>query len=558
MLAPDGILHSAHRTPHSARFPRPPGDDEEEVLIGLLSGSSTQAGNGRVSGMDALEEESEDGVEEKKSTGPMSSRDKYAIALLIVLYLIQGIPIGLAFGSIPFLLKSKLSYSQLGTFSLATFPYSLKLLHAPIVDAIFHSKLGRRKSWIVPIQIIMGSVMIWMGNNAGVLIETEHPPVNQLTAVFTLLIFFAATQDIAVDGWALTLLSQENLSYASTAQTAGLNSGYFLSFTVFLALNSADFANKYFRSVPSEVPMLSLAAYLRFWGFVSFAVSLWLVFFKREDPVKGDEDDLHLGRIYKSMWEVCKLKHVQLLCAVHLLAKIGFQANEAATNLKMVEKGLNKEDLALVVLVDFPFQIIGGWLAARWSVGDKALRPWIWGFWARLGFAAYYMVILWLFPKPPTPASFFLLLIVSNVLSSFASTVQFVGMSAFHTQIADPVIGGTYMTLLNTISNLGGTWPRFFVLRGVDAFTVATCHVTSSTTKGSTLAAAGAECVSDAGKALCTESGGTCVIERDGYYIMSSICVGLGVILLVTFILPTAKMLQALPLQKWRIKTMPH
>jgi PAT family acetyl-CoA transporter-like MFS transporter 1 len=48
--------------------------------------------------------------------------------------------------------------------------------------------------------------------------------------------------DIAVDGWALTLLSQENLSYASTAQTIGLNSGYFLSFTVFLAFNSPDFA----------------------------------------------------------------------------------------------------------------------------------------------------------------------------------------------------------------------------------------------------------------------------------------------------------------------------
>ena len=27
------------------------------------------------------------------------------------------------------------------------------------------------------------------------------------------------------------------------------------------------------------------------------------------------------------------------------------------------------------------------------------------------------------------------------------STVQFVGISAFHTQIADPLIGGTYMTV---------------------------------------------------------------------------------------------------------------
>ena len=47
--------------------------------------------------------------------------------------------------------------------------------------------------------------------------------------------------DIAVDGWALTLLSKENLSYASTAQTIGLNTGYFLSFTVFLSFNSVEF-----------------------------------------------------------------------------------------------------------------------------------------------------------------------------------------------------------------------------------------------------------------------------------------------------------------------------
>jgi len=43
-------------------------------------------------------------------------------------------------------------------------------------------------------------------------------------------------------GWALTLLSPESLTYASTCQTVGLNTGYFASFTVFLAFNSEDFA----------------------------------------------------------------------------------------------------------------------------------------------------------------------------------------------------------------------------------------------------------------------------------------------------------------------------
>ena len=55
--------------------------------------------------------------------------------------------------------------------------------------------------------------------------------------------------------------------------------------------------------------------------------------------------------------------------------------------------------------------------------------------------------------------------------------MQFVGISAFHTKVSDPLIGGTYMTLLNTFTNLGGTWPKYFVLKGVDYFTIATCQV---------------------------------------------------------------------------------
>lgn len=43
-------------------------------------------------------------------------------------------------------------------------------------------------------------------------------------------------------GWALTLLSTPNLSYASTAQTIGLGVGNALAFTVFLAFNSSEFS----------------------------------------------------------------------------------------------------------------------------------------------------------------------------------------------------------------------------------------------------------------------------------------------------------------------------
>lgn len=79
--------------------------------------------------------------------------------------LLQGVPVGLAFGSVPFLLKAKLSYGQVGVFSLASYPYSMKLLWSPIVDAVYSRRFGRRKSWIVPIQATSGLLLLWLGSH---------------------------------------------------------------------------------------------------------------------------------------------------------------------------------------------------------------------------------------------------------------------------------------------------------------------------------------------------------------------------------------------------------
>ena len=46
--------------------------------------------------------------------------------------------------------------------------------------------------------------------------------------MFFFLNFLAATQDIAVDGWALTMLKRENVGYASTCNSVGQTAGYFL------------------------------------------------------------------------------------------------------------------------------------------------------------------------------------------------------------------------------------------------------------------------------------------------------------------------------------------
>ena len=105
---------------------------------------------------------------------------------------------------------------------------------------------------------------------------------------------------------------------------------------------------------------------------------------------------------------------------MHFVAKIGFQANESVTSLKMLEKGLKKEDLAIIVLLDFPFQMVGGWIAGRFSTGGRALRPWLFAFWPRLGFALSSTLIVYWFPLPPMTKGFLAFLVAHSVLQSFA------------------------------------------------------------------------------------------------------------------------------------------
>ena len=106
-------------------------------------------------------------------------------------------------------------------------------------------------------------------------------------------------------GWALTLLSVDNLSYASTAQSIGLNTGYFLSFTVFLAFNSPEFANKYFRSVPMDKGLVSLGGYLKFWGWMYIFVTIWLARYKKEEQTRSDDGGVMA--VYQTIWKIIKL-----------------------------------------------------------------------------------------------------------------------------------------------------------------------------------------------------------------------------------------------------------
>ncbi|KAK5583252.1 hypothetical protein RB653_004843 [Dictyostelium firmibasis] len=565
------------------------------------------------------------------------------IVWLVLLYLIQGIPIGLSFGTIPFLLHKHATYTQIGIFTISTYPYSLKLLWSPIVDSYFIQSFGRRKSWIVPIQILAGIVFISISFFINDLLEHAETEVIHITIVFFLLIFLMATQDIAVDAWALTILSKPYLHYASTCQTIGLNTGYFLSYTIFLTLSSPTFANRYLRSIPSDQGMITLPGYLMFWGILFIILSIYLALFKDEEsttvshqiiqdnnydknklnnnnnnnnndnnniieninemkpmkssspsllssPVKKqkknkqhisigkqeitkenntddndvnynnnndndvsydngkksivqetygmdiNESDLTPKQVYKLLWKIITLPHIKMLSILFIISKIVFQPNESALNLKLLEKGLRKEDIASFSLIQFPSIIIFSILSSKW-VKNKPLTIWSNAYLVGVFFILLNMCSVFYFPNlngGEVSWSHFFLLLVITLFSSFSYNLMSVSQGSFFLKISDKSIGGTYVTLLNTIANFAGTYPKLFILMLIDKLTTSECIVkVSNSDNDSSLFSSSDLNLSQTtiqqviihdniSKELCIEQNGEYKIERDGYYIVAT------------------------------------
>lgn len=222
---------------------------------------------------------------------------------------------GLAAAVPLFLQQNGASMDDQALFKLVSWPYSLKLLWAPIVDAVYVKSFGKRKSWIIPIQIVTGLMMCFVGGVVRQFVEagdTKASSIWYLVGVFFMLYFCSATQDIAVDGWALSLLRKENIGYASTCNTVGQTAGYMTSYALFMALNSKEFCNNYLRWVPQEESMVSFETFMWFWGIV-FIVSTVLIWIFKSEQLEQEQEQVTIPAAYAEILGIMKLKNVQIM-----------------------------------------------------------------------------------------------------------------------------------------------------------------------------------------------------------------------------------------------------
>jgi len=132
---------------------------KQPVLAAVTTASRRRAGTGDLELAKADGDEPDKGREaDQEATG--LAGDWGAIALLLLLYTLQGVPMGLS-GSLPMLFQERgVTTMEQAVFSTVAYPFAFKLLWAPLVDSVYIPKFGRRKTWIVPAQTAIGVLLL--------------------------------------------------------------------------------------------------------------------------------------------------------------------------------------------------------------------------------------------------------------------------------------------------------------------------------------------------------------------------------------------------------------
>lgn len=109
--------------------------------------------------------------------------------------------------------------------------------------------------------------------------------------------FVITCQDIAVDGWAVEILHPCNSTYASACQSVGLRTGMGISTTLFIALNTVEFCNRwiYPADSPREEPLISIPNFILYWGTLQLIITIYILFIVPEkmkyDTTGFDSDE---------------------------------------------------------------------------------------------------------------------------------------------------------------------------------------------------------------------------------------------------------------------------
>ncbi len=145
---------------------------------------------------------------------------RLGLTAIVVLYLAHALPLYFFNVALPAILRSQgVDLRWIGMLALLYIPWAFKFIWAPLVDRHYLHALGRRRTWLWLTQAALVAGLVALAVSG-----LEHGLL--LFVLIGLWIStFAATQDIAIDGYTVESLASEDHRLGSMAQSMGVALG---------------------------------------------------------------------------------------------------------------------------------------------------------------------------------------------------------------------------------------------------------------------------------------------------------------------------------------------
>lgn len=284
----------------------------------------------------------------------------------------SGLPLGLIWIALPAWLTYRgVDIKTVGLFSLAQAPWTFKFLWAPFMDRYRLPFLGRKRSWMIVCQVFL------LLGCASLALLAGNPKVGTVALLAIFIAFWSASQDIAIDGYAVEVLERDEQGLAVGARVALYRAATLIAGAVAITLGE--------RVGWSTV----------FWGLALLFLPLMaIVVWSPEPEVPAPPPRTLRDAVVDPLVDIFRRSRALQIIGFLLLYKFGENLATALTRPFLIQKCYAPEDVGLATATIGLVAIIigtffGGWMTERIGLG-RAL--WIFGAIQAVGFLGYVAV----------------------------------------------------------------------------------------------------------------------------------------------------------------------
>jgi MFS transporter, PAT family, beta-lactamase induction signal transducer AmpG len=132
----------------------------------------------------------------------------------------SGLPFALFLGTLfAWLTEAEVDLETMGVFSLIGLAYAFQFIWSPLIDKVSVPglrRLGRRKQWIIPMQLLLGAILVTMA------MLDPRSALGMFSLLAGVGALASATQDIAINAWRIDVADEKaTLDVLSTVYQMG-------------------------------------------------------------------------------------------------------------------------------------------------------------------------------------------------------------------------------------------------------------------------------------------------------------------------------------------------